>query len=161
MKTITTLVRRIALAPAALYLSQTFAAPNDDNPLARKCARFTAAVTGLNYHRSEADDITRGKIWHFGPKRSLSVFDASAAGITAGTTPLTAEWRIDAEDERCVFRIAGLAKPGQIQTFRITDTTWAILKIRGEEKHIPDFEDHTGMKMRYCGIGKICEKLWK
>lgn len=129
--------------------------------LSAKCRRFSAAVSGLNYHRSEANEITSGQIWRFEDKGRLLVFPAGHRGLSQIKKSNDAQWAIEAEDERCVIKVTGTQKPGQTLTFRITDTTWAIVKIRGEDKHIPDFEDHTGMKTRYCGVGDRCEKLWK
>lgn len=131
------------------------------NPLTAKCARLANAITGLNYHRSETSDIASGQIWRFESKGKLAIFPAGTKELNSNTKATAARWNIAAEYDRCVFKITPDGKTGQTLTFRITDTTWAIVRFGSDDKHIPDFEDHSGMKTRYCGTGNDCQKLWK
>ncbi|MBX3722036.1 MAG: hypothetical protein KF713_09365 [Turneriella sp.] len=124
-----------------------------------KCTRLASAIIGFNYHRSEGQEIDRGQIWRFVEQGKLLTFSATKHGL-AGAKPLSdAVWKLEDEDGRCVLKIAGVNR--QEQTFRITEITWAIYNIGGEDKHVPDFEDHAGMKTRYCGSGDACVRLWK
>lgn len=131
------------------------------SPIATKCRRLAATVSDLNYHRSETPELATGQIWHFGAKGKLSIYKSAAGGLSKAEKLSEALWAIAEEDGHCAFKITSQTTPPRTVTFRITDTTWAIYTVAGEDKHVPDFEDHSGMKTRYCGMGKICEKLWR
>jgi hypothetical protein len=133
-----------------------------------KCERLAKAVTGLTYHRSAEDALNTGQIWQFMAQEKLRMRVADGATGSLAAKSSEALWQIAFEDERCVLKVSPIKTPPHWTTYRITDTTWAIVDTRkflgqgqGEEKFVPDLEDHTGMKTRFCGIGDRCEKLWK
>ena len=135
---------------AMAFLSADADARAADNPLATKCARFASSVLGLNYHRSETNEIASGQIWRFYAKQKLAVYLPTDKGLQGAKKIAEATWVIEPEDNLCVFKITGLGRQGQTQTYRIVDTSWAIIKIGSEDRHVPDFEDHSAMKTRYC-----------
>lgn len=135
---------------------------------AEKCAKLAKAVVGLNYHRSADDAVNSGQVWRFATAEKLIATAADSFSRAPAEKSSEALWRITLEDERCVLKVSPPKSSPHWTSYRITDMTWAIVDTKkwqapgkGEEKFVPDFEDHTGMKTRFCGIGIRCEKLWK
>jgi hypothetical protein len=131
------------------------------NIVPAKCAKMANMVTGLNYHRSSGDSWKDGQVWRFAENGRLNTFAPGSAGLAAAKRLSEALWSIETEDRKCVLKVTTPTRPPHTVTYRIVDMTWAIVNINGADKHVPDFEDHSGMKTRYCGIGEVCEKLWR
>lgn len=126
------------------------------------CARFALHITNGNFHRSQSPELSSGQIWRFEPGGQLAIFVSGSGGLRAQKRLGDVLWRVEFEDSRCVLRVAATTKPSRWTTYQIVDTTWAFAKgLQGEEIHVPDFEDQTAAKTRYCGRGDRCERLWK
>lgn len=122
-----------------------------------KCARIAQAVVGMNYKRSSPEFPDRAQIWRFEAGGALSAFAAADFGKPAKAKPGNAIWKFSVEDHHCTLKVAAKTKPGHWSAYRLRDVTWAIVTLNTSDKHIPDFEDHTGMRMRFCGTGEHCK----
>ena len=135
---------------------------------AQRCARISAAVNGLNYHRQASDFPEKENVWRFERGGTLQIWAMPETGKPGNGKKTDWHWKFEFEDQRCVLKIAATEQPTRWLSFRLRDLTWAIVDIakwkgssRPEERHIPDFEDHSGVQTRFCGMGDRCDKLWR
>lgn len=126
-----------------------------------KCTRIAKAVVGLNYERSSPDFPDRAQIWRFEPGGALSAFAAADFRKPVKAKPSGAIWKFGVEDHHCTLKVAAKTKPEHWSAYRLRDVTWAIVTLNAADRHIPDFEDHTGMRMRFCGTGEHCKSSVK
>ncbi len=154
----------IAMGAILLFVTPVFAVPMR----AERCAKIAAAVVGLNYHRQDTAMPDRAQVWQFGSGGKLQIHAVADFGKLTTEKKIRGHWKFEFEDQSCVLKTASAEQPSRWLSFRLHDVTWAIVDVskwsraaKGEEKHIPDFEDHSGIKTRFCGTGDRCERLWK
>lgn len=145
----------LASAAAALFLSG--GGVGAQAMTETRCARIGKAVVGLNYERSSPEFPDRKQIWRFEADGVLSAYAASDFGKATAPKPGGALWKFVFEDQFCALKVASKTKSHHWSTYRLQDVTWAIVTANAAERHIPDFKDHTGMRMRFCGKGEQCK----
>lgn len=124
------------------------------NPVSpERCTRIQKAAAGANYARSQAELPGKDQVWQFKPDGELAASGVADFGKKPGTT---GRWQFQHEDGTCVLKVAWFAKKDHWLTYHLVDVTWAIVTLPKDERHIPDFADHTGGKFRFCGIENQC-----
>ena len=121
-------------------------------PLER-CGKIGKAVSGISYLRLDSDQSEKTQLWRF---LSDGRLEAKLAADLGKKTRTIGRWQFQHEDGTCVLKVAWEPKIDHWLTFRLVDVTWAIVTMPKDERHIPDFEDHTGAKFRFCGADKKC-----
>ncbi len=146
---------KIGLVSASLLLAG--ASLNGQTMDETKCARIAKAVVGLNYERSSPEFPDHAQIWRFQENGELSAFRTADFIKPTKAKPGSALWKFGVEDHACTLKVAAKAKPNHWTTYRLRNVTWAIVRKKDVDQHVPDFEDHTGMRMRFCGTGEHCK----